>query len=103
MAFSSQKHANSPVAVTGILYRQASHRLDRRAIALIGAYVAFCWWALRPLLLRLLYRSKVTAQNLSPNLVGILIGAIFLSGMATYSLGIFAIFGGFIMGVLLHD
>jgi Kef-type K+ transport system membrane component KefB len=72
-------------------------------IALIGAYVAFCWWAVRPLLLRLLFRSKVTAQNLSPNLVSILIGAICLSGMATYSLGIFAIFGGFVMGVLLHD
>jgi hypothetical protein len=42
----------------------------------------------RPLLLRLLFRSKVTAQNLSPNLAGILIGAIFLSGMATCSLGI---------------
>ena len=31
------------------------------------------------------------------------IGAIFLSGMTTYSLGIFAIFGGFMLGVLLHD
>jgi Kef-type K+ transport system membrane component KefB len=40
---------------------------------------------------------------LSPNLVGILISAVFLSGMTTYHLGIFAIFGGFMLGVLLHD
>ena len=29
--------------------------------------------------------------------------AIFLAAMATYKLGIFAIFGGFMMGVILHD
>jgi len=31
------------------------------------------------------------------------LAAIFLSAMTTYQLGIFAIFGGFMMGVLLHD
>ncbi|HWH49053.1 MAG TPA: cation:proton antiporter [Burkholderiales bacterium] len=72
-------------------------------VALIGIYVAFCWWVVRPLLLRLLLRSRARAQDISPNLLGILIGAIFISGIATYHLGIFAIFGGFMMGVLLHD
>ncbi|MCK7496066.1 MAG: cation:proton antiporter [Comamonadaceae bacterium] len=32
-----------------------------------------------------------------------LLAAIFLSAMTTYQLGIFAIFGGFMMGVILHD
>jgi len=72
-------------------------------IALIAAYVALCWWVVRPLLLRLLRRFTITEDSLSPNLIGILIAAVFLSGIATYKLGIFAIFGGFIMGVLLHD
>ena len=72
-------------------------------IALIAIYVALCGWIVRPLLLRLLRRSGVEAGKLSPNLIGILLGAIFLSGMATYRLGIFAIFGGFMLGVLLHD
>jgi Kef-type K+ transport system membrane component KefB len=72
-------------------------------LGLIAGYVGLCWWVVRPLLLRLLRRFDVRADNLSPNLVGILIGAVFLSGIATYQLGIFAIFGGFIMGVLLHD
>jgi Kef-type K+ transport system membrane component KefB len=34
--------------------------------------------------------------------MGVVIAAIFLGGMTTYQLGIFAIFGGFMMGVLLH-
>ena len=72
-------------------------------IGLIAVYIALCWWVVRPLLLRLLRRFSADSGKLSPNLVGILIGAIFLSGMATYSLGIFAIFGGFMLGVLLHD
>jgi Kef-type K+ transport system membrane component KefB len=72
-------------------------------LVLIGVYVAVCWWGVRPLLLWLLARSDVTAGKLSPNLVGILLAMIFLSGMATYKLGIFAIFGGFMLGVLLHD
>ena len=72
-------------------------------IGLIAIYVALCGWVVRPLLLRLLRRSGVDAGKLSPNLIGILLSAIFLSGMATYRLGIFAIFGGFMLGVLLHD
>ena len=32
-----------------------------------------------------------------------MLAAIFLSAIATYQLGIFAIFGGFMMGVILHD
>ena len=72
-------------------------------IGLIAIYVALCAWIVRPVLLRLLRRSGVDEGKLSPNLIGMLLSAIFLSGMATYRLGIFAIFGGFMLGVLLHD
>lgn len=34
--------------------------------------------------------------------MGIVIAVVFAAGMATYRLGIFAIFGGFLTGVLLH-
>ena len=34
--------------------------------------------------------------------MGVMIAVIFAAGMTTYHLGIFAIFGGFMMGVLLH-
>lgn len=43
------------------------------------------------------------APELPPTLMGVVIAAIFVAGMTTYQLGIFAIFGGFTMGVLLHD
>src|SRR5690606_39255133 len=40
---------------------------------------------------------------LSNNLMGGLLVMIFLGAMTTYQLGIFAIFGGFVAGMLLHD
>ena len=41
--------------------------------------------------------------DLHPHLLGIVLAAVFISGMITYKLEIFAIFGGFMMGVILHD
>jgi Kef-type K+ transport system membrane component KefB len=35
--------------------------------------------------------------------MGVVIAAVFAAGMSTYQLGIFAIFGGFLVGVLLHQ
>jgi Kef-type K+ transport system membrane component KefB len=37
-----------------------------------------------------------------PTLTGVVLACVFVAGMTTYQLGIFAIFGGFLMGVLLH-
>jgi Kef-type K+ transport system membrane component KefB len=66
-------------------------------------YVAVSWLLLRPVLHRAVQRSVVNEHRFSDNLMGLLIATIFLSAMATYKIGIFAIFGGFMMGVLLHD
>jgi len=41
--------------------------------------------------------------KLTHNLLGMMLAAIFISAMTTYQLGIFAIFGGFMMGVILYD
>jgi len=51
----------------------------------------------------ILHRLDARSGALTNNLLGIVLAAIFLSAMTTYQLGIFAIFGGFMMGVLLHD
>ena len=72
----------------------------------VGLVVGFAlsWtWIVRPLLRRTVRYFQRHGEDLSPHLLGILIAAVFLSGMATYQLGIFAIFGGFMMGVILHD
>ena len=74
-----------------------------RTLGLLALYIAVCWLVVRPALHRAVKRSVVTEHRFSDNLLGLLIATIFLSAMATYKIGIFAIFGGFMMGVLLHD
>lgn len=74
-----------------------------QTLASLALYVVLSWWVVRPLLHRAIKRSVVTEHRFSDNLMGLLIATIFISAMATYKIGIFAIFGGFMMGVLLHD
>jgi len=69
----------------------------------LAIYAAVCWWALRPALRWLLARFSTHSDNLPQSLLAILLALIFVSSMTTYKLGIFAIFGGFMLGVLLHD
>jgi Kef-type K+ transport system membrane component KefB len=52
---------------------------------------------------RVVRRSNPQAGVLSGNLIGGLLVLVFVSAIATYQLGIFAIFGGFMMGVILFD
>jgi len=63
------------------------------------------WWGIRPLLAGVVRRQmrNQPERTLPATLMGIIIAAIFMGGMTTYQLGIFAIFGGFMMGVLLHE
>ena len=72
-------------------------------VALVLVFFAVSWFAVRPLMKRILHRFDARSGTLDNNLLGIVLAAIFLSAMTTYQLGIFAIFGGFMMGVLLHD
>ncbi|HET7525803.1 MAG TPA: cation:proton antiporter, partial [Burkholderiaceae bacterium] len=73
-------------------------------IAVLGA---LAWWVLRPLLVgfvrrRLRANGAADGTALPPTLMGAILACVFAAGMTTYQLGIFAIFGGFLMGVLLH-
>ena len=72
-------------------------------VVLVVGFLALCWTVVRPLLRWVVQRFDVKRHGLSNNLLGIVLAAIFLASMATYQLGIFAIFGGFMMGVILHD
>jgi len=72
-------------------------------VGLVLAFILLCWWVVRPLLKRLVRGAQPRDGRMSNNLLGILLAAIFLASMATYLLGIFAIFGGFMMGVIMHD
>jgi Kef-type K+ transport system membrane component KefB len=72
-------------------------------VVLLVALLAFSWLVLRPLLKRALARLRPADGSLGNHQLGLLLALIFVGGMSTYRLGIFAIFGGFLAGVLLHD
>jgi Kef-type K+ transport system membrane component KefB len=72
-------------------------------VALVSVFVAFAWFLARPLAKRILARLDPGDGSLGSHQLGVLLALVFLGGMATYQLGIFAVFGGFMAGVLLHD
>jgi Kef-type K+ transport system membrane component KefB len=72
-------------------------------VALVLGFAALCWWGVRPLLVRVVQHQMRIDARLSGALMGIVLCCIFFAGMATYKLAIFAIFGGFMVGVMLHD
>ncbi len=80
-------------------------------VTLVGGFFLVWWFVMRPLMKRVIRASQAKSTldrkpghgKLSPNLLGLLLAAIFLSATTTYQLGIFAIFGGFMMGVILYD
>ena len=72
-------------------------------VGLVVGFMLLCWFVVRPLMKRLVRRANPHDGRMPNNLLGMLLAAIFLAAMATYLLGIFAIFGGFMMGVILHD
>jgi Kef-type K+ transport system membrane component KefB len=57
----------------------------------------------RPILKRAVRRSNPRDGRMSANLLGGLLFVVFAGAMVTSQIGIFAIFGGFMMGVILFD
>jgi Kef-type K+ transport system membrane component KefB len=72
-------------------------------VALVAAFGLISAKIVRPLLKRAIARSQPREEGMSANLLGGLLAVIFIAAMTTYQIGIFAIFGGFMMGVILHD
>jgi len=98
--------------ITALALAEFSAEAFALKVALVGVFFATWWFAVRPLMKRVIHASqakpvpvgeKAGRGKLTHNLLGILLAAIFVSAMTTYQIGIFAIFGGFMMGVILHD
>ncbi|MFP5408406.1 MAG: cation:proton antiporter [Gammaproteobacteria bacterium] len=98
--------------ITALTLAQFSAAAFAFKVALVGVFFLSWWFVVRPLMKRVIRASqagplpvgeKAGRGKLTHNLLGILLAAIFVSAMTTYQLGIFAIFGGFMMGVILHD
>jgi len=72
-------------------------------IAMVAAFGLISAMVARPLLKRAIRNSPPRDGKMSANLLGGLLAVIFTAAMTTYQIGIFAIFGGFMMGVILYD
>jgi K+:H+ antiporter len=72
-------------------------------IAMVSGFGLISVTVVRPLLKKAIRKSRPRDATLSPNLLGGLLAVIFVAAMTTYQIGIFAIFGGFMMGVILYD
>ena len=84
----------------------AGSRLTASGLALqVGGLVALLaamWFVVRPGVNWLMAKFPLRQGELPPNLVAIVICLIFVFGICTYRLGIFAIFGGFAAGLVFH-
>ena len=98
--------------ITALTLAEFSATAFALKVALVGVFFLTWWFVVRPLMKRVIHASqagpapigeKTGHGKLTHSLLGILLAAIFISAMTTYQLGIFAIFGGFMMGVILHD
>jgi Kef-type K+ transport system membrane component KefB len=72
-------------------------------VAMVAVFGLISVRIARPLLKKAIRRSGPRGGTLSGNLLGALLVVIFVAAMTTYEIGIFAIFGGFMMGVILFD
>jgi Kef-type K+ transport system membrane component KefB len=72
----------------------------------VAVFALASWFLLRPLFKRLIVWLAPELRRtgaLNGSLMAALLIGVFGCAMITYQIGIFAIFGGFAMGVLLHD
>ena len=72
-------------------------------VAMVGAFGLVSVLVVRPLLKKAIRSSPPRNGKMSANLLGAILAVIFIAAMTTYQIGIFAIFGGFMMGVILYD
>jgi Kef-type K+ transport system membrane component KefB len=72
-------------------------------IGLVALFMVVSIKGVRPLLKAAVRRSDPRGGKMSANLLGGMLGVIFMGAMITSAIGIFAIFGGFLMGVMLFD
>jgi Kef-type K+ transport system membrane component KefB len=72
-------------------------------VGMVAAFGLVSTMVVRPLLKKAIRKSRPRDAKLSANLLGGLLAVIFIAAMTTYQIGIFAIFGGFMMGVILYD
>lgn len=73
-----------------------------RVLGLV-VYLALVFLLLRPALKKIVARQLASGRGMGPGLLSTILAVLFASAAVTSNLGIFAIIGGFVIGVALHD
>ena len=89
--------------VSALATAEFSGKTFAMQVALLAVYLVVCHFFFRPLLKRLVDKLMPADDHLPHDLMAIMIMIVFISGLITYQLGVFVIFGGFIAGMMLHD
>ena len=89
-------------AVSAIATAQFSPQHMALQLGGIAAFAALLWSAGRPLVRRLLRHYPSSDGQVPSSLMAIVLALLFAAAVCTYQLGIFAIFGGFALGLLFH-
>ncbi|WP_297391430.1 cation:proton antiporter [Acidiferrobacter sp.] len=72
-------------------------------LAFLGLYLVGAFVVVKPFVRRVLARlSWPEGPGLAPDVLALTLLAVFVSGIMTYEIGIFTIFGGFVMGVIVN-
>jgi len=93
------------VLLAGVSAYAAAHFSGLHMALIVAGLIALfaaLWFVMRPLIDRLLKLMPLKDGQLAPNLMAVVLCLIFALGLCTYSLGVFAIFGGFMAGLLFH-
>ena len=72
-------------------------------LGLLVFYLLLWVFIFRPLLNRAINAFGLENEQLPHDLMALMLVVIFVSGLVTFQLGVFVIFGGFIAGMMLHD
>lgn len=89
-------------SVAAFVSAGASWTSSAMQIAGLGGLLALFWFAGRRLVKLLLEKFPLVGGEVPPVLVAIVLALIFAAGVSTQKLGIFTIFGGFLLGLLFH-
>jgi Kef-type K+ transport system membrane component KefB len=94
------------ILLAGISAYAATQFSGARSALQIGGLLALILvlrFALYPLVNLLMKRFPVRNEEIPSNLLAIVLCLVFVLGLATFKLGIFAIFGGFAAGLIFHQ
>lgn len=87
--------------VTALAASQFSWLALAGTLGALAVYGAACWILVRPVLQRVV-RRDVPGQGPGGGTMAFVLCLLFVSTLATHAIGIFALFGGFMLGLLVH-